>query len=239
MLGHPSGTTQFINTGSMQIQDIKITSNTVFVVDKHRLTSWNLEGGMVSGIHEISAICADAECLTLSHDGSQIAFTRERGIFLYDIKAQEILKSIEWDIKQDNEWVIEQDDEWGMGPSYLKWDIQLSSIWFSPDGHQLCVIYENLSSYGEYLAKLDVVDDWSYHKENGLGGKWSLEHKSSHCPHHITVTPEWVIHSKNTKILWLPPYWRTEDENKVRWKGNFMALMDSWHPTPIIVEFKL
>ena len=53
-----SGTTQqTIHTG-MQIQDIKIIDNTIFMVDMHRLVGWQLEadGMMMPGAYDTKVI---------------------------------------------------------------------------------------------------------------------------------------------------------------------------------------
>jgi len=113
-----SGTTQqFINT-DMDIDDIKILDNTVFTVDKHKLVGWDLKaGGMVMHVnHGAWGVAGSGTVgilmhLTLSHDSSQIAFTRGIEVLLYDIRTQGVLKSIK-----------------------VKWP---TDIWFTPDGCQL------------------------------------------------------------------------------------------------------
>jgi len=51
------GTSQQFTNTDMEIQDIKVVDNTVFVVDEHKLVGWNLEaGGTVQTVNENLAI---------------------------------------------------------------------------------------------------------------------------------------------------------------------------------------
>ena len=211
-----SGTMQLCTNTDMQIQDIQIIDNTIFVVDMHKLASWDLEaGGLTSGIHKTLAISADAEHLTLSNDCSQIAFIRESGVFLYDVKSQEILKSFE----------------------HYKWP---TDIRFSPDGHQLWVIKRNGLFFGDYLVKLDMAEDWTSVTITSeiLQNPSSWANLFSPHGYHFRIGSEWVLGSGDRKLLWSPPHWREEGWDKVRWEGNFMALVGGHNPVPITIEFQ-
>jgi hypothetical protein len=84
---------QSFNT-NMQILDIKIVDNTIFVVDRCKFVSWHLEAGAAVCCDDISLEVADNEivtaiaasrCLVLSNDCSQIAFTDRKTVSLYNI----------------------------------------------------------------------------------------------------------------------------------------------------------
>jgi WD40 repeat protein len=92
-----SGTPQqFINTG-MQVQDTRIIDNTIFVVDRYRLVTWDLgaagaQSVAADEIRETVVAIFDRVHLSLpalSNDCSQIIFTSglSRTLFLYDVKA--------------------------------------------------------------------------------------------------------------------------------------------------------
>ena len=215
---------QVINT-DMKIRDIKIVNNTIFVVDMCKLSGWDLEtnrvayGGYGSGnmtINQTLAIGADAQWLALSHDCCQIAFTRGETVFLYDIKSQEILKSIKHHI--------------------------VSDIQFSPDGSQLWFSSRGgISDCGYYFERLEVAEDWDsilVAKGSPVDGQllFNLSSPHGYC---IRRNSGWVVDSRGSKLLWLPPVWRAGYWDKVRWDGNFLALIISNQPEPIIIEFQL
>lgn len=47
---------------------------------------------------------------------------------------------------------------------------------------------------------------------------------------------EWVTDSMNSKLLWLPPNWRTQHGLDVEWDSDFLALVGSHHKKPIIIK---
>ena len=64
------------------------------------------------------------------------------------------------------------------------------------------------------------------------------EDKILRSSHSYGVRREWVEDSGGNKVLWLPLSWRTEYRWDIKWDGNFLALIDSKHPVPIIIEFQ-
>jgi hypothetical protein len=169
--------------------------------------------------------------IDLSHDCSQIAYTSghdENILCIYNIQVQ---KALQW--KGNISWLL---------------DIQ-----FSPDGDQLWIVDNNFSGGGLYLKSLRIDgswDRWSSPKgdclkvkhlpsrEDHLEDGWSwVNHFSSHG-YHVKMDSGWVTSSRGSKLLWLPPVWRTENWKEVRWDGKFLALLGSHHPEPIIIEFQ-
>ena len=95
VLNSPLGTLQQLINKDMKTQDIKVVDNSLFVVDRCRLVSWDLEAGEVVDnshiakrvtVDEALAIDPKARHLTLSHDCSQIAFTRDETVFLHNLR---------------------------------------------------------------------------------------------------------------------------------------------------------
>lgn len=220
VLDRLSGTSrQFTNT-DMQIRDIKIADNTIFVVDTRKLVSWDLEAdGMTHGVQgprrvtfdETLAIDDHTRHLALSHDGSWIAFVGERKRFLYNIGARKI---------------IYEDNKGGA----------ICGIRFSLDGRQLW-FKEGSEDY--YLLGLEMAGDQSSTKvteRSWWGESLWFESRSPHG-YLVGLSGRWVMDSRFNRILWLPPNWETPPEEGV-WNGNFLALVDSRHPKPVVIEFQ-
>ena len=210
---------QSVDTG-MDIQDIKVIGNTIFVVDGLKLSSWDLMAGVIVhdehsvkgvAIDEALAIDPDAEHLALSHDCSKIAFSKEKIIFLYDVKSQ---KSIHKDIGR-----------------------KTSGFRFSLDGTKLWPI-RTADAY--YLKGLELVWDLSsgeVTKVNPEDRELLFDPPSPHG-YHIGVGSEWVEDSKGTKIMWLPLHWRIKDLQDKRWDGDYLALVGNHYPQPILIKFQ-
>lgn len=221
------GTTWGFIRSEMRIHDIKIIDNTIFAVDPHRVVGWDLKAGKIGSFGLSSLLCAyttrraiidetlaigtHAEHLRLSHDCSQIAFTRGGWVFLYNIKAQKVLKSMEW-----------------------VWDTTPEDIQFSPDGHQLWIAgQKTFDNFFYYVVEL-TVEDWGF---VDLKDGWSWANHFS-CRYHVKEGSVWVMDSKGRKILWLPPDWRVSGWKEVKWLGNSLALVGAHNPVPIIIKFQ-
>ena len=219
---------------NMEILDIKIVGDGIFVADGHKLTSWHLETGEPIQDNETAAIAASAQdpYLALSDDCSQIAFAdnhtlssyNEKEIFLYNVQTQRILCSH-----------TEQDP--------------VEDIRFSPDGHQLW-FSTCIDNSGIYLVKLERGEDGEFMgvTKEGIGGKrfdnglswtnlfsshaWRCGGKS------LWEIFEWVADSGGNRLLWLPLSWRAKDLRDVRWDGNCLAFVRSDLPNPIVIKFQ-
>jgi len=217
---------QRINT-DMEIQDIKIFDNDVFVLDMHALISWNLEGG-AQGVRRATldeTFAPDIDPDTVEHlalfdDCARVVVVVAwEAIFLCDVMAQDIL----------NEYSLD----------YTL--CYISDIQFSPDGGHLWLISKAPEIYDrDEYGTLDVTDDWS-----------SVDLTSAKMPqdgrswdglfplgYHIRDRFEWVEDPRGRKLLWLPPDWRTECRADARWDGDFLALVTTCHPEPLIVKFQ-
>ena len=209
---------QFIDT-DIAIHDIKIVHGTVFAVGMYKLVGWDLKAEKIPYATHHARV--DAELLIgvfvgkliLSYDCSQIAFVRGAEVFLYDISAQRVLKSIKWELGID--------------------------LRFSPDMCQLmCVKRHHPSGY--CLVRLEIEEDWGSVQTTswGLQGGWSWVNLFSSCEYYIGHGSQWVVNSRGNKLLWLPPNWRALTIEEVRWEGNFLALLGGRGPMPVIIEFQ-
>ena len=201
----------------MEIQDIKVIGDTIFVLDEHKLVNWDLKTfgtvdsdhktGMVT-VSETLAIGPQAEHLTLSHDCSQVAFARDNQLFLYDIKTQNMI--------------------------YQDIGRQTNGLRFSLDG---CKLWPIRPADTYYLKGMEHVWDWGSGEVIKMDseGMQSLFYPPSPHGYHTGVYSGWVEDSRGSKILWLPPNWRAEGQ---RWDGNFLALVGGHLPQPIIIKFE-
>ena len=215
-----SGTSwQFSNT-EMEIEDIKIVDNTIFVVDDHKLIGWALEAdGTVHGTPSARRVTVDQTLkidsgwsLRLSHDCSQIASIKWPDILLYDIKTQKTI----------------------YGHKGLH-QISIENFWFSPNGCKLLFVGFDKECYVVELGA--EQDQILLQLGNGYSeDEWIMFNCSSHG-YHIRGGSSWVTDSGARKILWLPPNWRTKDQQSVRWDSDFLALLNGRHPGPIIIKF--
>ena len=233
-----SGTPQQVINTDMQIKDTKIFDNTIIVIDGDKLVSWGLEkAGVVHCgysdervINESLIIEPYAKCLKLSHDCSQIAYTKNEMLCIYNIQTQKT----------------------------LKYSIQFDSFQFSPSGHELWAIsYEFLSLSFRKLGTEDKWskrllfkggrpeeerplsrDEWLLSQLEAPEDEWEWMNLFSCYGYCIEWGSEWITNSRGSKVLWLPPVWRTKDWEEVRWDDNFLAFLGHGHPKPMIIEFK-
>jgi len=216
---------QPINTG-MQIQDIKIIDNTIFVVDKYRLSSWDLKPSRTpNGAHNAVGVGFNKplrigfKCL-LSHNCSEIIFTVQKKILLYNIQASEVTSKI-----------------------HIESCIMIADLQLSPKQFGLWYIGKD-RIFGNFktpnkLVKLEIGGE-------GFGNVTSedvwdtLSWVNILSPHgyHIGERSKWVTDPRGSKLLWLPPNWRVNDWSDARWNNNFLALVAPHHPDPIIIEFQ-
>ena len=213
----------------MEILDIKIVGDAIFVADGHKLVGWGLETGEPVQDDETAAIATSAPdpYLALSDDCSQIAFAdnqalssyREKEISLYNVLTQRILCS------------------------HTTRD-QGRDIRFSPDGRQLwlatCVCIYKIG-----LVKLERGEDGKFvvvtREEIGdICDDSVLPWADLFSPHGWRCGGkfEWVADSRGRKLLWLPISWRAKESRDMRWDGNFLAFVGSDYPDPIFIEFQ-
>ena len=236
VLDHLSGTPQqYIHT-DMQIQYIKIVDNTIFVVDMHKLASWDLEAGRtvnvvcnVGGVtfNEPLNISAHGGRLVLSHDHSQIIFTDGGRISLYNIKASKVItKGGNWSSTLDLQLSSNQHRLWFLEYDTANNPARVSSSDIKPP-----------TSYS--YVELEVEDGgFGNVTAEHVGDKWSWVNLFSPLGYHVGEGSQWVADSKGTKLLWLPPNCRMEDLQGMQWNGNFLAMVDYRHPEPMIIEFR-
>ena len=231
VFNHLLGTSQQFINSDMEIQDINVVDNTLFVVDKHKFVSWDLgaagasdtvDGAKRVVINDTLTIDSDARHLTLSHNCSQLAFTSDQTVFLYNLKAP------------------------GPITKYTSANI-ISGLQFSPDKQRLWLHTESCTLMDGYIDRYDA-SCWLVELqivEGGIFGDVITKPLEDANPWahlspdgcRIKSYPSWVEDSGDNKLLWLPPSWRAGDEQSIKWNSNFLALVDGYHPKPIIIQF--
>jgi WD40 repeat protein len=210
---------------SVEIRDIKIVGNIIFVTDGRWLSTQHLETdstapGACGARSENVPILAHVgtEPFALSNDCSQIAITLKGTVFLYDVGARKILDELATE-----------------GP--------VIDIRFSPDGHQLWLIVNPRggNNFMRYCVGLEGAEGRCFVNvvTECLEGGWSWD-DVFRSPDKRRITgsgSEWVSDSRS-KVLWFPPSWRSKRGLEARWNGNVLALVGGHHPEPIIIEFK-
>jgi len=214
-----SGTPQRSVDTNLEILGLGIVGDTIYITDAHELVRWDLEAcGTVQGARGAGRVTVNlaphirADIVAhaaFSRDCSQIAFATDHTVFLYDVRAQGI-------VSQHRE------------------DRNIMAILFCPDGCHLYVTTSFCGMFESHLVKLKTGEDRCL-----VNPTWSMD-RILRSPHGYGVRSgsEWVEDSGGNKVLWLPPSWRMDPIWEARWDGNFLALVDSKHPVPIIIEFQ-
>jgi len=221
LLGTPQ---QPINTDT-QIQDIKIIDDTIFVVDNHTLSSWDLKSGRARERVALNEVLVTGTNFLLSHDCSQIIFTGkdllfngEEKIFLYNIMASRVTTGITIEASSRICDLQLPPNQYGL------WLVE-TPPWFSPNN-------------SPNLMKLELGDEvFGNVTTEHVRDKWSWVNLFSPHGYHIGESSGWVTDPRGSKLLWLPPNWRVNDWQDARWSGNFLALVNFYHPEPMIIEF--
>jgi len=234
VIDHLFGTTQQPISTGMQIQDIKIINNTIFVVDKHRFSSWDLRPGRTEDcthaargaiFNDLPTICWN---LVLSYNCSQIICTNAEGIFLYDIKASRVTSKI---TTKSNVMILDPQlspNQYGLW--FIEWDLIAMNMTY----------FQNHIKETYCLVKLELGDEGfgdmtTEHVRDSL----SWANLFSLHGHYIGESSVWVTDPRGSKLLWLPPDWRVCRWSDARWNDKFLALVASCHPEPMIIEFQL
>jgi len=220
------GTIQQSIDTNLDITSVNIVGDTIFVIDesRNRLSSWHLiTGGQINSTcsvrrENIALHFHMYGLLALSNNCTEIAGIAKEAAFLYDVQAQKILSEIE----------IEG---------------HVLHIQFSPDGSQLWLIITSFGDGGgkSYCVELDRTKDLCFGNVTieDLGDEWSLDSlfRSPDQCRIVGRRSKWVSDPRGN-ILWLPLSWRKDNGVGTRWDGNFLALLSSYHPEPIIIEFQ-
>jgi len=218
-----SGTPQLIIDTNMEVYGLRVTGNTIVVLGKWKVITWNLPVG--DCVPDARASIKDStQTINLSsqpqgHVGiglispnaQHVAFAIHSLLYIYSASTGECL-------------------------GHYKTDRNMP--WFTPDSHSVWWV----SSSGE--ADLEV---WTI-TEDGTrlvfgGPAVDPEHPPGGYPWvsscgYQTTNDGWVLGPDGKRLLMLPPPWKSQGKCQV-WNGPFLALLYSTLPEPIILELDL
>ena len=227
---------QFLDANT-SILDIKIVDDTIFAAGTHELVRWHLEvGGIVYGSRSVTRVAVDeldetvsTLHLALSGDCSQIAFSREGAVGLYDVQAQRIIRS---HMTRDLDMPWELYVPVGGVRTVV---VRVTEVRFSPDGRQpwFSCTSPSILTFRETPVLVRLEDGKA---TTEVLGKWSWVNLFAPHGWHVGDEGEWITDSRDNKVLWLPFSWRTGE--RVRWDGNSLAFVDGRHTEPIIIDFQ-
>ena len=105
-------------------------------------------------------------------------------------------------------------------------------LWFAPGGRSICCAVS-----GSEVEEIAIIQDDSDHSTP----ETDVEHQSWGRPwvssRGYQVTNDWwVLGPDGRRLLMLPPAWRS-DATRWVWNGQFLALLHSSLPEPVILEF--
>jgi len=106
--------------------------------------------------------------------------------------------------------------------------------WFTPDGREVW----RRSFFSRLQGWAIVKDD-----ESDLLKMECLEssrHPPEGCPWtsprgHKSTSDGWILNSNGKRLFWLPPHWRSHEEDNM-WNGRFLAILHYGLPEAVILE---
>ena len=217
---------RFLDTG-MEIQDIKIVGEILFVADTRQLSSWRFGAGretivktvaLDTGVGDVHRLVLSKDCsrIFLATSGSE-AQDSSRNLFVRDVKSGSILaeSTIEFDV-----------DGIGFFPDECRvWFVEKREDAVRDDGPYGNWVWEIGKDEGSATSTPERVDKWP------AGCPWMPP-----AEYNVGDGNQWVIDSRSKlPLLWLPPTWRTGREWGRRWDGNLLTVLGD-RPEPVIIE---
>jgi len=105
-------------------------------------------------------------------------------------------------------------------------------LWFTPDGHEVwcCGTF----SEGWVIAK-DSKSGFLKMESLGVRLDWPQVCPWTSSRGYKIVSDGWILNSNGKRLLWMPPHWRSREDNTM-WSGRFLALLHSELPEAVILE---
>ena len=229
--GHPR---LVINT-DMVVVSLGVTWNTVAVVDRARVITWNLPAwnlvspvnvGVEDSVNIISfdyspprRYLRDCRHVLTSPNLSRIAImgcfdeTRSLGVEIYDVPTEKSL---------------------AVGPGLATMDTLPIGSWFTPDGREVW------STYGAYGEGWRIVQDEpdsaelkSLKPTARPRGVFPWESRNGY----EIRDDGWVVSPTKELLFWLPRHWRSRQGNTRTWSGRFLGLTHGGLSDAVILEF--
>ena len=239
VLDCPLGTLRQSVDMVMDMRDIGVVGDIVFGVKSTAYARWDSEAGREAprgwspsiDFVDLRGAPDRVGDITLSRDCSQVAITEDRDgtisarVHLHGIKPPGAVASFEMRHLGD-----------------------IIDIQFSPDQHELWLLdrvralprdeyrVTRLEVVGSGGGRFRVIKETLNSERGTPQSVWPWVHLFSRG-YRIGSGARWIRDPGDTKILWLPPSWRSADGGDVKWEGKFLAFLSSHHPAPIVIEF--
>ena len=219
-----SGNLQLTIDTGMQVECLGVAGDTVIVVDKRKIVTWNLPGGdcaFNAGINN-SVRTVMLDCSPLPGGPFQ-ALSPDLSFIMAEVESEWVsgLRLEIYDVPTGMR----------LASATSHW---LSLLWFTQDGHEVWM-FSSSEKWGWEIIKGD---------KSGSMELKPLEETS--CPsgmflwqshHGYEVTDDgWVLSPTQKRLLWLPHRWREDRKEYRLWSGRFLGLSHKLSEV-VILEF--
>ena len=234
-----SGGLQLIIDTGMKVIGLKVTGSTIVVVDRGKVVTWNLPVGDCTADARAS-IDDSVQTTTLDHPELDIAVYADYP----SISPNFNHIAITWNHNNTGHWHLDL-LSMSTGKCLTSTDENVGGeLWFTPDGCELwCKMWEQ-----------------DYHTGGAMATGWAItetEDNGSSCtklkslrpttqppggfpwqsPHGYKVTADgWILNSDRKRLIWLPHHWRSNQQERIIWGGQFLGLTHSGLPEAVILE---
>ena len=237
-----------IDVGS-EIRDMRFVRNTIMVVGDHMLVGWDLGTDGPTEVVAHAGILAGLGLLdhfTLSNDGAHIAcvkyeetpvdiddlgFYADCELLLYHAESRQIVSSFPELRRRD-------------GIDGVRFSPRGSTLWFWSMPHDDRLPNPIVFDLDGCSTRVEIEEGRFVYVPGGttypdLRNGWlSFAFHHSRDGFHIRHGGRWVEDSGGRKLFWVPPNWRVRNVGNMIWEGNLLALVNSGHEEPIIVQFQ-
>jgi len=225
VLNLKSGVPQLTIDAGMGVCGFKVIGNTVTVVGKGKVITWDLP----TGDHTPNAI------VTLKDSARTMDFKSERLIDLLRVSISSdscYIATIGYYVLW---WYLELYDG-STGELLGKEDVGAVTPWFAPGGHEIWLAGDD----GEKKVKVLRVGDGERWLED-VTHKVDVEDPPEGYPwassRGYRVTNDWwILGPSGERFLMLPPLWQSPAKLERVWNGQFLALLHGELTKPVVLE---
>ena len=252
-----SGNPRLVIDTGMKIRDLWVTGDIITVFDEEKVIAWKLSGGD----HVLNARVTINNSVWSIFDGMKlIAWKLSGGDHVPNVRAT--INDSVWSIMLNYSVLGSSYRHTAAISRDLNYIVILS--WLSRGSHQLGIYNIPTGNHLVGVIAQDAHTLWITPDGCGVGfsargghmGGWKIakDGKSNvivlECLPETTCLPDgypwgsvtddgWILNLRKKRLMWLPHHWRKLDELDQTWDGQFLGLLNSRLPEPIIVELDL